>query len=268
VDTISHAIRTVVETLLGVLDPLPPAISLAVIAAATAPVMLVAARYTSPQRLIARARAQVAAAIYEMRLYLDSPRRVLRAQGRMFAWTGVYLACLVPTMVVLGPPLGLVYLHLDARHGLAPLPAPSTVVVRIELAGGVAPGTVDVVATGAARLTAPLVHAPDEPAVYARVAIDAPGTHHVTARVAGAEVAKRLDADPDAAVVSPARVGGVAHLWADTVEPPPETDAVRAITVRHPERVDPGLPVPWWLYWLGLATILALGLRRRFDVEL
>jgi hypothetical protein len=268
VDELANAIRWSVECVVGLFDPLAPVVSLGVIAALTAGLMLVVARRASPQRWVELARSRIAASIYEMRLYLDHPGRVLRAQGRLFAWTGVYLACLLPTAIILTPPLGLLYLHLDARHGLGPLAAPSTVVVRVELADGISPDDVVVEASGPVRITAPLVRVPDASAVYARVAIDAPGSHHVSVRVAGVSVVKRLDADPDAAVVSPERRGGLAHLWAAGVEPPPGTDAVRAISIHHPDRADWGLPIPWWLYWLGLSTAFALALSRRFGVAL
>ena len=266
-DDVVHAVRWVVEAALRGLDPFAPAVSLALIAVVTALGMLVVVRRTSPQRAIARTRARMAASIYEMRLYLDHPLQLLRAQGRLLGWTGAYLACLLPALLVLGPPLGLLYLHLETRHGLAPLDAPSTVVVRVELGDGVSTRGVAVEATGAVAVTAPLVRADDEGAVYARIAIRARGTHRVTARAAGAAVTKELVADPDASVVAPERRGGFGHTWSLGAEPPPDTAAIRAISVQHPERED-GLPVRWWLYWLGLATIVALALRGRFGVEL
>ena len=252
------------------LDALPRHLSLAIVAAVTAWLMLVVVRHVSPQRLVRRARDQMAAAIYEMRLFLDAPRRVLVAQGRLLAWTGVYLAALAPAALVLAPPLGLLYLHLEPRHGLAPIEAPSTVVARIDLAPDVDGRAAAVDCDDGLELTAPILYAADEQALYARVAVRRPGTHLLHVRIGGDSVAKRVVADPRAAVVSPERRGGLAHLWSLGSEPPPGSTSIRAIAIPYPERRQGwvGLAIPWWLYWLGLATLLSLLLARRRGVAL
>lgn len=261
-----HTIRRALDAALSTLDGLSPWVSLAVVATITAVVMLIVVRRTSPQRLIGHARAQMAAALLEMRLYLDHPLRMLGAQGRMLGWTVVYLACLIPSAIVLAAPLGLLYLHLEPRHGLAAFAAPATVVMRIELGAGVATRDVSIEPSAALIVTAQ-VRANDERAVYARIAIRWPGTHHVVVRAAGATATKEISADPNASAVAPELRGGLSQLWGLGVEPPPPTDAIRSISLQHAERTGE-LPVPWWLYWLGLATAVAMALRRRFDVVL
>ena len=61
---------------------------------------------------IRHARAQMASAIFEMRLYLDHPVQLLRAQGRLVGWSVLYVAFLLPSMVVLAVPLGLLFVPL------------------------------------------------------------------------------------------------------------------------------------------------------------
>lgn len=265
-ETIAHAIRWLVEGALVPFDLLPPWASLALLGALTGVAMLFVVRWTSPQRLVGRARARMAASIYEMRLYLDHPRQVLAAQGRMIVWTVVYLLAMLPSLLVLAPVLGLLYLHLEVRHGLAPLTAPTTAVIRVEVGDDVAPRDVELEPRGAVAVTA-RVHANDEHAVYARLAIEQPGTHALIARAGGVEVGKRISAAPGAAIVSPVRRGGLAHLWSLGDEPPPGTGPIRSMSLAYPTRASP-VPGPWWLYWLGAATVIALALRRRFDVVL
>jgi hypothetical protein len=265
-DHVAHAVRWSIDALLGVVDGLPAAASLAIVAALTALVMLAVVRRTTPQRLVVRARSRIAASIYEMRLYLDDPRAVLAAQGRLVGWSAVYLACILPAAIVLVVPLGLLYLELEVRHGLAPFAPPADVVVRVELADPRSSPDVVVEPLGTAAVTA-VVRSPVEGAVYARVAIARPGTHHVIARLGRDAVAKQIVADPGAAVVVPERRGGIARLWTLGTEPPPASDAIVGVSVQHPER-DARLPVPWWAYWLGLSIGFALLLRRRLGVAL
>lgn len=263
-DTVVHAIGWCVETLLRPLDALAPWASLAIVGAVTAGLMLVVIRWTSPQSRIRHARSQMAAALFEMRLYLDHPLRLLRAQARLCGWTIVYVMFLVPSMAVLAAPLGLLYVHLEVRHGLAPLSAPGTAVVRVEVAPGISTRDVAISVAQPLAVTA-RVHADDEHAVYVRVAVRAAGSYPIVVRSGADQATAQLIADPDASVVSRERSYGIAQLWAIGADPPLDGEAIRAITIPYPDRAS-AFAVPWWLYWLGVATVVALALRRRFGV--
>lgn len=263
-ETVVHAIGWCVETLLRPLDGLAPWASLAVVGTVTAALMLVAIRWLSPQQRIRHARSQMAAALFEMRLYLDQPLQLLRAQARLFGWTVVYVMFLVPSMVVLAAPLGLLYVHLEVRHGLEPLSAPSTAVVRVEVAPGISTRGVAISAAQPLAVTA-RVHADDEHAVYARVAVRATGSYPIVVRVGADQAIAQVISDPNASVVSRERSHGITQLWAFGAEPPLDGKAIRAITIPYPDRASP-FALPWWLYWLGVATVVAISLRRRFGV--
>lgn len=265
-NAVAHAVRWVAELVVRVFDLLPPLASLTALAVITALLMLIVIRATSPQRLVQKSRDRMAAAIYEMRLFLDAPRTLLAAQARMIGWMTIYLAALLPSLIALAAPLGLLYLHLEVRHGLAPIPVPSTVVLAIELADGVDPRDVAVDPGAGVRVTAPPVATDGE--LYVRLHIDQAGTRRVAVRVGDRTVIKRIDADPAARRVSPVRQAGWRHLFSVGDEPPPDGDVVRSISVEHPERARAGLDVAWWLYWLGAATVFALLLRRRLGVSL
>lgn len=261
-----HAIGWCVEALLRPLDALAPWLSLAAVGALTAVVMLVVIRRTTPQRRIRHARAQMASAVFEMRLYLDHPIQLLRAQGRLIAWSFAYVAFLLPSMLLLAAPLGVLYLHLDIRHGLAPLEPSDEAVVRVEVAPGVSPREVEL-ETDAGLDVGARVHAPDEHALYARVRVRRPGTHELVVRAADASARASIVADLDADIVSPERRHGLSQLWALGASAPIEDDAIRTIAVPYPDRPSP-VWMPWWLYWLGVATAFALLLRHRFGVAL
>ncbi len=263
-DTLIHGIHWFVEALLRPLDGLVPWVSLAIIAAPTAAVILVVVRRTSPQKLVGTARARMGASIFEMRLYLDHPLQLLAAQGRLIVWSIIYVGCLLPSLLVMAAPLGLFYVHLEIRHGVAPMPAPGTTVARIEVAEGVVLRDIGIDAPAPLAVTA-RVYAEDEHAVYARIAIAAPGRHAFTVRAGSERVETSVNADPDTDVVSPERRAGISQLWAISAEPPLDGEAIRSITIQYPERTA---SVPWWLYWLGVATVLAMLLRRRFGVAL
>jgi hypothetical protein len=75
----------------------------------------------------------MSSAIYEIRLFLDSPGHIVRAQLRLLVYSTRYLLCLVPALLVLLPPLALLFAPLHARYGLAPLSPDGPALLRIQL---------------------------------------------------------------------------------------------------------------------------------------
>jgi hypothetical protein len=261
-----HAIGWCVELVLRPLDALAPWLSVTLLGVVTAFVMLVVIRRTSPQRRIAHARAQMASAIFEMRLYLDHPGQLLRAQGRLVGWSVLYVGYLLPSMLVLAVPLGLLFVHLEIRHGFAPLPPHATAVVRIELAPDVAPADVEIAPDPGLDVTA-RVNAADEHALYARIQVLTPGMHAIVVRAGEASVMTPIVADPDAAIVSPERRNGISQLWSLGADAPFDSEAIQAISIPYPDRSWP-IWGPWWLYWLGIATVTAFAFKSRAGVEI
>ncbi|WP_428267420.1 hypothetical protein [Haliangium sp.] len=276
-DTLIHALRSAFEYLLKPFDALPPFWGLTLVSIVSGVFMLWVVGKTTPQRRIEVARARMASAIYEIRLFLDSPKRIVLSQGRLLAWSFAYVGYMLPAFFLLSLPLGPLYLHLETRHGLAPLPVGAPIVVTVTMEPGRDLGAVAVgdLPEGV-RVTAPAVRVPDEDRVYLRLVIDQPGTYELPIRVGDAVVEKRLAADPAAAAAGapmfPERTRGGALLASFGHEDPVPADlGVAAIAVTHPESIRSylGMSGPWWAaYWLIVATIAALALRRPMGVTL
>jgi hypothetical protein len=258
--------------LLWPFDRLPPALGLVLFSVTSGFLMLVVVGKTTPQRHLRVARDRMSAAVYEVRLFLDSPRRIFLAQGRLLLWTVAYLGLLLPAFVVLLPVLALLYAPLEARYGVAPLP-PGPALLRIDLAAAAATPAAEGVALeadAAVRLEAPPVLDAVDRALYVRLEIARPGTYDVRLHGDGWEAKKRLSADPNARVVSAERRAGLDHLLVAGDEPPlPAGAGVTGVAVAHPPRPSAlGLGLPWWLWWLIVATVVALALRGRLNVTL
>lgn len=273
-----HLLRRLFEGLLAPLDHLPEWLALTAVAVVTGVVLLLLVRATTPQRLVERTRNRMMSAIYETRLFLDNPRRLIIAQGRLLLWGLAYIGTLLPALAIATVPLGLLYLHLDARFGLMPLPTRGALVVELALADGVDPRNVQIQASPGVQITSPVVGVPSRHNAYVRLALREPGAHQLTLQVRHvrppsgetsdiAPVTKRLDAGYGP--FSPHRVSGAALLWDATLEPPlPDGHAFQRLSVVHAPRTDTWLGMPWWLYWLLAATVAALVLRKPLGVEI
>ena len=259
-----HILRRIADGCLIPTDLLPDALGVTVVGIWSGVVMLLVFARVTPARWLLRPRDQMAAAIYEMRLYLDSPRRVLTAQGRLLWWSGAYTAAMLPAIVILTIPFGFLLLQMEARYGLDPLPIDEPVLLRVELEreAVVEAGSAPVLQHGTTawvRCPSPLPSGEGCPS-------DSEGGVGLT--VGGTHVTKRLVAVAGTAV-SPARSRGLALLWAITDEAPIEHDAVRQIEVEHPVRDSDWVPfgMPWWAWWLVVVFAAAGGVAKPLGVR-
>jgi len=269
--SVFYGLRRGAEYLVSPFDRLTPTAGLVVIALLTAVVMVLVIGKVTPQARIKRARNGLTSAIYEIRLFLDSPVRVFAAQGRLL-WSGLlYTFYLGPAFLVLTLPLGLLFLDLEARHGIDPLAEGATAVVQVELNSSVDGYSVEAgdLPDGLAVTAPPLVDAASGK-VYLRVATKAAGLHELPIRLGGEVVSKEIAVGPQDKV-TPERVRGAGVLWAVGLEAPiASSSPVQSISVDYPDADQSwwGLGVPWWLFWLVLAMVFALIVRRPLRVEL
>lgn len=270
---IAHILRRGIELVLVPFDALPGWLALTLLGLLSGAGMLWVVGKVTRQNRLERSRDRMASTIYEVRLYLDSPKRMLLAQGRMLVASARYISCILPAFAILAIPLGLLYLSLEPRFGLAPLATKTPVVIQVDLADGVDGDALaaDPEASEAVTITAPPVVDAVRHRVYLRAELTAPVTAILALRAGDQVITKRLAAGADATTYAPDRQSGVASFWAMGNEAPiPSESGIDAISVAHPARPQNwlGLGLPWWLYWLGLATASALALRRPMGVVL
>jgi hypothetical protein len=271
---LASMLRQVAEALLWPFDILPRKLGLLAFAVVTGLLMLLLVGKVTPQGRLKHAREQMSSAIYELRLYLDSPRRIFVAQGRLVLWSLNYLAYLLPAFALLLPILALLYAPLEVRYGLAPLATETDALVRIDLREPLPASAEQAKVDGGTtvKLAAPPVLLADERALYLRVEISERGLHRVRIEAPGWQVEKRISAEARTdGEVSAERRSGLAHLFALGNEPPlPSDGPVSAVVVSHESRNQSfvGLEMPWWVFWLVVATVVALAFKKRLGVTL
>jgi hypothetical protein len=219
------------------------------------------------QEALQLARDRMSAAVYEIRLFPDSPRRIVASQGRLVVGTGLYVAHALPALIVLLAPLFLLTVHLEVRHGLAPLDARKPTVVRMVLQPNVDPRSVALVAEGAVKATAPPVFVASTRELYLRVT-PPPETQTIKIKVADEIVTKELTTTPGARYVNADRNSGPASLVALGREAPlPSSGPVERVSLHHASRsMRIVFPAPWWVHWLLISTLAALALRKRLGI--
>lgn len=267
----AHILHRLAGILLAPFDAMDPMLGLTILSILTGIAMLWVFGKTTPQAKIRKAKDRMTAAIYEVRLYLDSPVRVASATARMLGWTSVHLALMLPAFVIIGPPMGLMLLHMDMRYGKAPLPIGEPVLVKIQVDNNATARKIRIKPDSkhSVLVTAPRLFVEDEKTLYIRTVITEPGTHTLVVDTGKTSTKKRLAATPDPRTWSPVKTSGITLLWSQTAEPPLRPGgSIKMISVRHPPNNRRWAGLPWWGYWLLISMGAAVLLGRRLGVEL
>lgn len=109
-------------------------ISLAAIGIGVGLAFLLVLRKLSNQDAIRKIRRQIQACLYELRLFVDEPSLVWRAQVRLLALNVRYLALMLRPALVLAVPMLFLFAVLEPFYGKAPLAISEDSIVTIKLA--------------------------------------------------------------------------------------------------------------------------------------
>jgi uncharacterized membrane protein (DUF106 family) len=255
-----------------VLTPLaavPAAVGVGLAALVTALVILGLVRVTSDQIALAAVKRQIQADLFEMRLFNDDLRALLRAQGAVLAHNGRYLRLSLLPLVCTAIPLALGIAQLQAWYGYRGLTVGAPALVTADLAPDVTPAAPRLDGDGV-RVDGDAMHFPTLGQVVWRVVPTAPGAHRLQVQVSGVSYDKSLVAADGLARRSPVRPPAtLVDQLLEPSEPPVEAGGpLVAIHVPYPERsVDVmGVEMHWLVLYLAASFVFVLLLRKPLGV--
>lgn len=265
------------DVVLGPMMRLPPLVSLLLVSLVTAAGMLVVVARTSDQRAMAETKRGIHAALFEVRLFGDEPRLMLRAFGEVLVRNGRYLRLSLVPLLWMALPLVLVIAQLQAFYGYAGLTpgVPTLVTVELEPARATTDASAIALvleAPSGVRVETDAVRLLGSDEVLWRIMPDTEGAYTLRVRDGGTVVTKSLIVSADPARRSPIRMqAGLADQFLYSSEPVlPGDSRIAAITVAYPE---PGVDVLGWrVHWMivygVMSVVCALVLARRFGVTI
>jgi len=233
-----------------------PALAGAVCGVAT----LLAMRRFSNQEAIRTAKSRMLAHLYELRLFGDDPRLVLRAQKNLLIWNFRYLRLALLPALIIAIPAMLVALQLESLYGKRALMQGEAAVVTVEMKPGISVTTMEPVLTvsPAFRIESPAVHIDSLRQICWRVRVlnGSDGTLRFALR--GEVVEHPIRSGPGLRYVSPACSSSVFGLVLDGCRI--RSNVVESIRIEYADGAH-------WLLWFMLAWFAAmLAFRSRFGV--
>lgn len=272
---VNRALVTITDALLQPLADLPPFASLLLLSLLTAAAMVLVIGRTSDQAQVRQAKRGIQAALFEIRLFNDDPRAVLRSVGDALRHNLAYLRLSLVPFALLAIPLLLLVSHLNPFYGYAGLQPGASALLEVEWRADESARrdvTLALDVPAAIHVEAGPVHLAGSRQVLWRFTPVAPGDFIVTVR-AGAHAIRKTLAISDAVVRrSPVRVRpGLLGQLVHPSEPPLDADGPLsrvAVTYLEADIDVLGTPVPWMFVYVALTIGWALGLARGLGISL
>jgi uncharacterized membrane protein (DUF106 family) len=279
---LNSLIRPLIDTLQVPLAGSSPLLGIILWSIPTAWFALLVFKRTSNQERIAEVKRRIQACLFEIRLFNDDLRAIVRAQGEILRHVIHYQALALKPMIWILPPLVLLMVHLHAFYGFCGLQPGDDALISVELETGwqVPDGSdeppVRLDAPPGIRLDTPAVWVPSLSEVSWRVAAEAPGDYDLQFAVGDQRVSKSLRVTDRVVRLSPTRPGGslLGQLEWPSEPPIPRSSPIRSIHVAYPEgKVNVfgwilESQYAWMVVFFVLTMVIAVALKGRMGVEL
>jgi len=274
---VNAALRPVFDLALAPFAGLPPIVSLLVVSLVTAVAMLAVFKRTSDQPALAAVKRRIHAGLFEIRLFNDDLRAILRAQGEILRHNMTYLRLSLVPMVWILPPLVLVIAQLQFHYGYEGLRPAEATVLKVDLrpdtlSPGTRPEATLDLPPGLSAQTGE-VWLPAEDQLAWRLAAEREGDFEIGVQIDGApRVTKTVRVTREVVRLSPVRVdpGFLSQLIYPAEPPLPAEGPVRAISIDYPDREVSvlGLGLHWMIPFFVLSIAFAFALRGWFKVTI
>jgi len=235
---------------------------------------------TSNQDRIAEVKRRIYGGLFEIRLFNDDLRAIMRAQWEIFGHVLHYQALALKPMIFILPPLVLVMVQLHQFYGFRGLQPGEEILLTVQLEEeAVAPGQRPAISletpTGLHTEMA-AVWVPSLAQISWLIGVDDPGDYELQISIDGEVVSKTLRATDMIKRLSPERPP---QTFIDQLEWPSEKPldrdgAVRSITLGYPDGTigflgwDFEWRWAWMVLFFVLTMVVALILRKPMGVEL
>ena len=267
---VNAALRPVFDLLLAPFAGLPPIVSLVVVSFVAAVFMLFVFKRTSNQAALADVKRRIHAGLFEIRLFNDDLRAILRAQNEILRTNVTYLKLSLVPMLWILPPLVLVIAQLQFHYGYEGLQPGATTLLKVDLApesvsSGVRPRASLDLPPGLRAETGE-VWIPAESQLAWRLVPESEGNFELGVTVDGAEpVTKSVRVTGRTVRLSPVRVdrGFLSQLIYPAEAPLPSRSPIRAIHLDYTDREVSvlGFGMHWMIPFFVLSIAFAFALR-------
>lgn len=253
-------LRPIFDALLMPFRGLHPLVGLTLVSFLFAVFILLVLKVTSNQEKIEAVKRKIYAGLFEIRLFNDDARAILRAQWDILRHNAVYLALWMVPFLWMLVPMVLILGQLQFHYGYRALEPGQQALVEVTLADGSdAKPAVALEVPDGLRVETPSVWVPSERQLTWRIAAEAWGDYEIAVEVEGERYTKAVQVADDIRRRSPVRPGPgfFDQLLYPAEAPLPAGAPVREISISYPP-ADGGIGVDWELSWMLVLFVVSV----------
>jgi uncharacterized membrane protein (DUF106 family) len=266
---VNRLLDSVFDLLMRPLERVDVVTGLAVVSVFTAIAILVVVRITSDQRAMAAVKRQIHADLFEIRLFNDDLRAILRAELQILRRNATYLRLSIAPMLWMLVPAALVIAQLQFFFGYSGVEIGEPMVITAQLKSGRQLAALEV--PPAIRVETPAIWVPALNQIMWRIVPTAPGDYQLALRIADDTYDKSVHVSDGLTRRSPARLEPrlLTAIVYPSEAPLPDSAPISAIRIDYPKSDIQifGRPVHWTVLYTVLTLAFAFLLRRPLRVE-
>ncbi len=257
---VNSILRRLFDTALSPFSELHPLVGIAVISLIFGVIMLLVFKKTSNQDKLADIKRKIHAGLFEIRLFNDDFRAIMRAQGDILRHNLSYFGLSLVPLAWMIVPLFLVIAQLQFHYGYQGLEPGSPVLLEVEIETD-SPDRpqIRLEAPEGLKIEAGPMWIPARNEVSWRISALEQGDYELTLTGSGEPVTKSVQVSDHVVRRSPNRVKGFFNqLLYPAEDPLPDSSPIRAINLSYPEG---NAGFEGWeseLTWMGLFFILSV----------
>lgn len=241
-------------------------------------ILLIFKRVSNQDRIDAVKR-RIQASLFEIRLFNDDLRAIMRSQVDILRHNFSYLRLQLVPLVFILPPVILLMAQLQPYYGYEGLEIGESVLVKAQMrspssANGAGftlddkPAVTLDVPTGL-KLETPGVWVPSKGELVWRMSADQAGEYELQFEIGGQKYSKSVRVTDRTVRRSPRRVSSLADQFLYPVEDPlPKTAPFRSLSVTYPEDPEVLLMPRWMWIFFVLTIVFAFALRKPMGVTI
>ncbi len=271
---INSLLRRLFDAALSPFSGLHPLVGIAVVSLVFGVAMLLVFKYTSNQDKMAAVKRRIHAGLFEIRLFNDDLRAILRAIGAILWHNLSYLGLTIVPLLWMIVPLVLTIAQLQFHYGYQGLDPGDQTLVKVEVADSSSRPQIRLEAPEGLEIEAGPIWIPAKNELSWRLAAAAHGDYQLGFVTGGETITKSVRVTDEIVRLSPIRVarGFVDELIYPAEEPLPEASSIRKITVGY-EAGNAGFEgweneLTWMLFFFLLSVVFALILRKPLKVTI
>lgn len=271
---LNSVFRSIFDLLLMPFREMPWWVGLTLVSLVASVAMLWVFKKTSNQTALEKVKREIHACLFEIRLFNDDLRAILRSQFGILRHNLTYFRLSLVPMVWMIVPFVLVIAQLQFHYGYKALTPGTQALVKVELTEEAAEDysqakpPLDLLSSEGFKVETAGVWIPSKREMTWRVLARAEGTHDLTVKFADQAVAKSALIGGGIVRRSPLLVqkNFLRELIYPAEKPLPKSSSIRSVSLQYPP--DPpiaGMP-GWMLIFLLLSIVFAFALRKRMGV--